>query len=131
MTERIIIEDEEKVFELFHRIKDFGIKLSLDDYGAGYNSFKYILNHANTFDYIKIDKSFIDNIYDDKNKLVIKGIIDIAQGLGIETIAEGVEKASQIEILKNIGCDIAQGYYLSKPLKSEDLKRFINKGLNV
>ncbi|MDD4781817.1 MAG: EAL domain-containing protein [Tissierellia bacterium] len=131
LTERIIIEDEEKVFKLLKKIKDFGIKISLDDYGAGYNSLKYILNYADTFDYMKIDKSFVDNIFDDKNKLILKYMIDIARGLGIEVIAEGVEEQSQVEILKSIGCNIVQGYYFSKPLNSEDLKQFINKGLNL
>lgn len=125
LTERIIVGDEEKVFKLLRKIKNYGIKLSLDDYGAGYNSFNYILYYVNIFDYMKIDKYFIDKIDDDKNKLVIKGIVDIAHGLGVETIAEGVEEKYQIDILKRIGCNIGQGYYLCKPLELEKLKEFI------
>ena len=125
LTERTLIEDEEKLLYLLNEIKGEGIKISLDDYGTGYNSLIYLVNLSFPFDYIKIDKLFIDNIANEQNKILIESIIGAVHGLGIEVIAEGVETEEQVNVLKRIGCDIIQGYYYSKPLSPEDLKTFV------
>jgi len=123
LTERTIIEDEDKVFSILNEIKKIGIKVSLDDYGTGHNSLKYLVKLIFHFEYIKIDKMFIEDIKN--NSLLIEGIIKAAHGYGTEVIAEGVEKEEQLDILKEIGCDIIQGYYYSKPLPPDELKTFL------
>jgi len=121
LTERSIIEDEHRVLAALKRIKKAGIKLSLDDYGSGYNSLNYLVNPVFHFDYIKIDKSFIKNITEEHGKLLCEGIIKTAHVLGIRVIAEGVETEEQVNILRAINCDIAQGYYFYKPIGNEEL----------
>lgn len=116
LTERSIIEDEQKILAVLDKIKREGIKISLDDYGSGHNSLNYLVNASFHFDYIKIDKAFIDNIAEEQNEVLIEGIIETAHVLGIQVVAEGVETKEQVEILKRIGCDIIQGYYFSEPL---------------
>ena len=125
LTERSIIKDEQKVLSVLKKIKDAGIQISLDDYGSGHNSLGYLVNRLFPFDYIKIDKIFINNIADEQNKVLIQGIIETAHVLGINVIAEGVETEEQVDVLKNIDCDIIQGYYFSRPLSPEDLIEYI------
>lgn len=125
LTERSIIKDEQKVLSVLNKIKEAGIKISLDDYGSGHNSLSYLVNRLFPFDYIKIDKMFINNIVDEQNKVLIQGIIETAHVLGISVIAEGVETKGQVDVLKSIDCDIIQGYYFSKPLSPEDLIEYI------
>lgn len=124
LTERSIIEDVERTLSVLKRMREKGIKISLDDYGSGHNSLSHLMKSSNQFDYIKIDKIFIDNIDEKQNEVLVEGIINTAHTLGIEVIAEGVETEEQVEILKRIGCDIIQGYFYSKPLPPEE---FLNQ----
>lgn len=121
MTERSLIEDEEKVFGILRKIKDKGIDISIDDYGTGYNSIKYLSNRDTPFNFIKIDKIFVDKINERQNQLLLYGIIESAHASNIRVVAEGVETKEQLKLLEIAGCDIAQGYYLSKPLSPQDL----------
>lgn len=125
LTERSIIEDNKRVLSVLHKIKKEGIKVSLDDYGTGHNSLSYLVNASFPFDYIKIDKMFVDNINEKQNEVLMEGIIDTAHILGIDVIAEGVETEWQVEILKKIDCDMIQGYYYCKPLPPDELAEYI------
>lgn len=125
LTERSLIENQEKVFGILNEIRNIGIKVSLDDYGTGYNSLMYLVKVFFKFDYVKIDKIFIDEIQNSNTRILIEGIISLAQGLGVKIIAEGVESEEQLNILKKIKCDIIQGYYYSKPLRPMELNDFI------
>lgn len=124
LTERSIIKDEKKVLRMLKKIKETGITISLDDYGSGHNSLNYLVNKAFPFDYIKIDKLFINNITEEQNKVLINGIIETSHVMGIDVVAEGVETKAQVEALKSIGCDIVQGYYFSRPLSPEDFAEY-------
>ncbi len=124
LTERSIIEDEEKTISILRKMREKGIKISLDDYGSGHNSLNRLIKTSHQYDYIKIDKMFIDNINKKQNEVLMEGIIDTAHVLGKEVIAEGVETEEQVEILKRIGCDIIQGYYYSKPLLPEEFLKY-------
>lgn len=125
LTERSIIDNQEKVFDILNEIRKIGIKVSLDDYGTGYNSLMYLVKVLFKFDYVKIDKVFIDDILNSNTQILIDGIISLAQGLGVKIIAEGVESQEQLNILKKMKCDIIQGYFYSKPLRPTELNRFI------
>ncbi|NYB73324.1 EAL domain-containing protein [Sedimentibacter hydroxybenzoicus DSM 7310] len=120
LTERSIIEDVERALFVLKKMREKGIKISLDDYGSGHNSLSHLMKSSNQFDYIKIDKIFIDNIDEKQNEVLVEGIINTAHTLGMEVVAEGVETEVQVEILRKIGCDIIQGYFYSKPLPPEE-----------
>ncbi|HHZ00182.1 MAG TPA: EAL domain-containing protein, partial [Tissierellia bacterium] len=127
-TERSIIEDEERVLSELSLLKKLGVKLSLDDYGTGHNSLHYLTNPSFYFDYIKIDRAFINAITEEKTRLLISGIIDTAHVQGIEVIAEGVETHEQLKIISEINCDHVQGYYFSKAMPPESLSHLIAIG---
>ncbi len=128
LTERSTIEDESTVLSELTMLKNSGVKLSLDDYGTGHNSLFYLTNSAYYFDYIKIDKAFIKEITEEKTKLLIAGIIDTAHVQGMEVIAEGVETREQLDILAEINCDHAQGYYFGDAIPPEELVKQIEIG---
>jgi EAL domain-containing protein (putative c-di-GMP-specific phosphodiesterase class I)/GGDEF domain-containing protein len=127
-TERSIIEDEIRVLNELSLLKKAGVKLSLDDYGTGHNSLYYLTNPSFYFDYIKIDKAFINAIAEEKTRLLISGIIDTAHVQGIEVIAEGVETHEQLKVMSEINCDHVQGYYFSKAIPPESLSHLISIG---
>ncbi|HKM04361.1 MAG TPA: EAL domain-containing protein [Lachnospiraceae bacterium] len=124
LTERSIINDETMVFKVLSEIKKMGIKVSMDDYGTGHNSMIYLGKSLFQFDYIKIDKMFIDEIGNSNTRTLIEGIIKTAHGWKMEIVAEGVESQEQINILKDLECDIIQGYYYSKPLLPNELNTY-------
>ena len=127
LTERSIISDFNKAYETLSKFRELGIKISLDDYGIGHNSLVHLVNNTFPYDYIKIDKEFIDNIEKDQNQSLIKGIIDTAHVLRTRVIAEGVESLEQVKVLEDIGCDIIQGYYFSKPIPAKDIISFMEE----
>ncbi|MEK7699049.1 MAG: EAL domain-containing protein, partial [Planctomycetota bacterium] len=91
-----------------------GFKFSLDDFGVGFTSFRYLQEIE--VDYIKIDGSFVKKLTESRNdRLFVKSIVDVAQGMGIKTVAEFVENQTTLEILKEYGVDYAQGYFIGKP----------------
>ena len=120
ITESSFIQNEILALEQIKKIKELGIRISLDDFGTGYSSLHYLLNL--TFDILKIDKSFIDNIEnDDKLWKLVFSIITIAKTNNLKIIAEGVENIEQVNILSSLGCKVIQGYYYSKPQSIESL----------
>ncbi|NPA11220.1 MAG: EAL domain-containing protein [Epsilonproteobacteria bacterium] len=130
LTEREVarnIEDTKKLFEIF---RNRGFKTAIDDFGTGYSSLTYIKELD--IDILKIDMSFIKNITTSKKDLaLVKTIITLARTLGFKTIAEGVETKEQFEILKELGCNMIQGYLISPPMPLEEFIKFKNnfKGL--
>lgn len=114
----------EEVFDSFAHI---GISTSIDDFGTGYSSLSYIKKFD--VDRLKIAKELVDNIYEDKNALfIVQAIIMMAKGMGLKTIAEGVEDVHQLQILEKLECDEIQGYFFGKPVPVEEFeKEHINK----
>ena len=106
------------------KLKQLGFKLSIDDFGTGYSSLSYLVRFP--LDVLKIDRSFIQHIcsLDDK-QAVVDAIIQMSHRLKMKVVAEGVESAQQVELLKRMGCDFIQGYYYSKPLPMDELLDFI------
>lgn len=120
ITESVLIDDFDQVVEKLHVIKDYGIKISLDDFGTGFSSLSYLKGLP--IDTLKIDKSFIDTVIDDESTQVItESIVSMVKKLGYETVAEGVETKEQYEYLKKIECDNIQGFLLGKPMPEEEL----------
>ena len=123
VTESLLISDPDRVMALFRKLKSVGFNISIDDFGTGYSSLAY-LKRLNA-DILKIDKSFIDNITTDSHdRAIVKSIIELGHNLGLLVIAEGVETCEQLKQLTSLGCDVAQGYYFSKPVPADDIFPF-------
>ena len=119
ITERVVMEDVEYAIDVLEQLKKLGIKVALDDFGTGYSSLEALRRFP--LDALKIDKVFVDGVSkSQKDKAVVQLVIDLAHGVGIQAIAEGVETVEQLTQLRAMGCDQAQGYYFWKPLMGEE-----------
>lgn len=124
ITETIAISDMDHTLNILTKLKNLGIAVAIDDFGTGYSSLSY-LNEMSVNE-LKIDRSFIWDIErNDKNKLISNTIIVLAKQLGLRVIAEGVENSEQLYILKEMNCDIAQGYHFSRPVTKERIDEMI------
>ncbi len=123
ITESIFIDDFDYILPLFQKIRQLGIKLSLDDFGTGFSSLSMLKKLP--IDELKIDKSFIDLIVENESdRTMVVNILNIARSLNLKVVAEGIENAEQAKILEQHLCDVQQGYYYSKPVKYSDLVRY-------
>ncbi len=128
ITECIVNQNIEQTTKVLTQLSNAGIKVSLDEFGAGYSSLIYLKRLP--FNKIKLDKSFITDVTHNQDALVIvKTIIDMAHNLKKPVVAEGVEMQEQLELLKSLDCDEAQGYLFSKPLGAEDFVVFEREGI--
>ena len=126
ITETIIMENIERSIDTLMELKERGIHVSVDDFGTGYSS----LNYLSTFplDELKIDRSFIMDIPEDKEKISIsKAVIELAHALNLNVTAEGVELYDQIKFLKEHECERMQGYYYSKPVPQDKMLHFLEE----
>ncbi len=120
ITESCLIESFDLVARKLSLLREKGIRIYLDDFGTGYSSLNYLKNLP--VDYIKIDKSFIDEIANSgMDSKILKTIILLAHEIGIMTVAEGVETRDQLEFLEKCGCDLIQGYLISRPRPAEEI----------
>ena len=126
ITESMLIEYTKDAQKILSEIKNMGIKISLDDFGTGYSSLTYLKNFP--IDTIKIDKSFVQDLISSTAKVaIIEGIIYIAQNIGMDVTAEGIEHMEELKLLKEKNCNYIQGYLYSKPLPINELEIFINE----
>ena len=124
ITESVLIEDFEAVLDKMNRLREKGVRFSLDDFGTGYSSLSYLKRLP--IDTLKIDKSFIDTVLQDSSTRVItESIIHMVNTLGMESIAEGVERDQQYEYLHAIGCDVIQGYLLGRPQPAQEIEKML------
>jgi EAL domain-containing protein (putative c-di-GMP-specific phosphodiesterase class I) len=124
VTERILLENSEKTLSVLHKLKQLGIQISLDDFGTGYSSLSYLRSFP--FDTIKVDRAFVADLGEDtESNIIVQGVLLIARGLGIRTIAEGVETPFQQEMLKALSCDEVQGNLLSPSVGVEQVPALI------
>ena len=131
LTETMAYENQAYMISVLGDLKAKGFQISMDDFGTGYSSFALLKEMP--LDTLKIDKSFVDLIVDgddcEKIKIILSHIISMSRELGISSIAEGVEEQSQIEVLKELGCDTIQGYYYSKPVSVKEFeKKYLASG---
>ena len=127
--ERLILEFNESAFarhtELalkgLRKLKEFGVKLALDDYGAGLSSFNFLHNYP--FEFIKLDRSFIRTLnHNEKNLSLVKALHELGTNFGYRLVAEGIESEAMLKMLQNVGCEFGQGYHISRPGKMEKVK---------
>lgn len=126
LTESAVFENVAEMQEIMRKIKDAGFMISIDDFGSGYSSLaslKYL-----PADFVKMDKSFLDEAENDKRgEKIICGMIDMIKSLGMGTVAEGVETRKQLDFLSSAGCDIGQGYYWAKPMSVTSFEKLVYK----
>jgi EAL domain-containing protein (putative c-di-GMP-specific phosphodiesterase class I) len=123
LTESILITDTESVLATVKRLKQLGVKLSIDDFGTGYSSLSYLKRFE--VDKLKIDQSFVRDLGSDpEDAAIVRAIIQMARSLGLTTIAEGVENENILALLREFGCDEAQGYHFARPMPAEEVPNF-------
>ncbi|MFI5267750.1 MAG: putative bifunctional diguanylate cyclase/phosphodiesterase [Chloroflexota bacterium] len=126
ITETALMTNPARTMEVVMRLSQLGIHLSIDDFGTGYSSLSYLKRLP--VREIKIDKSFVRDMADDENDAVIvRSTIDLGHNLGLQVVAEGVENCQALDQLEDLGCDLAQGYYMGKPMAATDLERWLRE----
>lgn len=124
ITENLPIQNIQHKKTLFKTLQNLGLQLSLDDFGMGYASLNYLKQL--TFNILKIDKIFIaDIVTNPVSQIIVESVIALGKKLGLTLIAEGVETAEQLAILKNLNCDMVQGYFYSEPVDVEKFSKLI------
>jgi diguanylate cyclase (GGDEF)-like protein len=120
ITESTIMADHRRATTILSRLSKMGVRLSIDDFGTGYSSLAYLQELP--VDVIKIDKSFVMEMHQDAgNATIVQSTVDLGHNLGLEVVAEGVETVESYNTLARLGCDYAQGYFLSKPLSPDKM----------
>ncbi len=126
VTENVIVENRELTIEVSNRLRALGTQIHIDDFGIGYSSLGYI-SHL-PVNALKIDRSFIHNMNEDEHEMsIVHTILTLSKKLGVDAIAEGVESEKHLVQLAQLGCDFAQGFYLSPPLPSDELQKLLTR----
>ena len=126
ITESVLLENSNTTIETLHELRALGIRFSLDDYGTGYSSLRSLRSFP--FDKIKIDQSFVRDLSGaHQNSLIVNSVCSLAKGLGMQTIAEGVETEEQMHLLHAAGCDALQGYLFGRPLSAANAAAMLNQ----
>ncbi|MBA6397491.1 bifunctional diguanylate cyclase/phosphodiesterase [Colwellia sp. BRX10-4] len=126
ITENVVMTEIATAMNTIVILQNMGIKVSIDDFGTGYSSLAYLRKLP--IDKIKIDRSFIEEVAsNDSDLTIVKSMVELSHGLGKRVLAEGVETEEQLRVLRNIGCDAVQGYYISKPIPEEALKKYFSR----
>jgi len=124
LTESTLIEDTDSALATLHRLKALGVMLSIDDFGTGYSSLSYLKRF--NVDKLKIDQSFIRNLCSDPDdNAIVRAIVQMAKGMSLRTIAEGVETVYMLDRLSELGCDEWQGFHFARPMPAEELVAYL------
>jgi diguanylate cyclase (GGDEF)-like protein len=130
ITENTIMVDPPRALEVLTRLRDIGVGLSIDDFGTGYSSLSYLKRLP--VDEIKIDRSFVMNMPSSENdQQIVRSTVDLGRNLGLKVVAEGVETKDIWRDLATLGCDVAQGYYLTRPIPPEELVTWLEKPIDA
>ncbi len=126
LTETTLIAAGRLAHDTLETLHDSGVGLAIDDFGTGYSSLAYLKRFP--VDIVKIDRSFVDGLGEQANDTeIVKAVIALGQSLGLVTVAEGVETEQQLDILRSLGCDCAQGYLLARPMPSDQLGKAVER----
>jgi EAL domain-containing protein (putative c-di-GMP-specific phosphodiesterase class I) len=130
ITESVLMQRTETMLERLTQLKKVGVRLAIDDFGTGYSSLSYLQRFP--IDILKIAKSFVDDIGKDRGQPALaRAIIALAENLGLETIAEGIELREQWQALRALGCDFGQGYFFARPATAVGMEVKIIEGLDL
>lgn len=126
ITESAVMNDPADVIRSLHQLSQHGMKLAIDDFGTGYSSLAYLKKFP--VDTLKIDKAFITDVSSDNDDVaIVEAILGLSKHFNMKVVAEGVEDESQLDFLEAQGCDIAQGYFISKPLSSDHYTEWLQR----
>jgi EAL domain-containing protein (putative c-di-GMP-specific phosphodiesterase class I) len=126
ITESAVMENAETAVQLFRRLKALGVQLSIDDFGTGYSSLGYL--HRFPVDTLKIDRSFIGRIGEAAENIeIVRTIVSLAENMGMEVVAEGVETLAQLSQLRKLNCEYGQGYLFSRPVEAASIDTWISR----
>ena len=124
ITESSMMTEPKRVKKVIALLSELGIKMSIDDFGTGYSSLAYLRRFPAME--IKIDKSFItDMLHNEDNAVIVRSTIEMIHNIGRKVVAEGVEDEATLELLEKLGCDCLQGFHISHPLSSQELKDWL------
>ncbi|HRK57854.1 MAG TPA: EAL domain-containing protein, partial [Burkholderiaceae bacterium] len=124
ITESSVMEDPERALSVLQELHRMGVRLSIDDFGTGFSSLAYLKKLP--VDEIKIDRTFVHRMIDDADdRVIVRSTIELAHSLGLKVVAEGVESEQCLDVLRSMGCDIAQGYYFSPGMRRVELERWL------
>jgi diguanylate cyclase (GGDEF)-like protein len=127
LTERTLVEDTDTARRTLERLRAIGVAIAIDDFGTGYSSLSYLKSFP--IDAIKIDREFVrDSVIDPDTATVSESMVTLATDLRLDVIAEGVETREQLEMMRDFGCHLVQGFYVSRPLAVDRMPRAIEKG---
>jgi diguanylate cyclase (GGDEF)-like protein len=126
ITENVLISNYAAANEVFHKLRNLGVQLQIDDFGSGYSALGYLQHFP--ISAIKIDKSFVDEIGKSQRGLeLVRAIVSMARELGMEAIAEGIETSEQLKELQSLSCHLGQGFLLSKPLDKDSAEKILGR----
>ena len=126
ITESVMMQDMELSIERLGALKELGVQLAVDDFGTGYSSLNYIRRFP--VDILKVDKSFVDGVSDDgEASALTAAVIELASILNLKPVAEGIERADQLQRLLELRCDLGQGFFFAKPLPSDELATLLDE----
>lgn len=130
ITESTLIGDPERALSVIGRIHSLGVRFSIDDFGTGYSSLGYLKRLP--IDTLKIDRSFIrDMLMDEQDAVIVKSTLGLAHSFGLEVVAEGVEDGDTLEALRELNCEQAQGFYISRPVPADEFEAWFRSGANA
>ncbi|MGA8724361.1 MAG: EAL domain-containing protein [Acidimicrobiales bacterium] len=127
LTENVLLQDSESVIEKMRELKRLGVSFAMDDFGTGYSSLSYLKRFP--IDILKVDKAFVDDVVEDG--VLANTIIQLGNTLNLQTVAEGIEQARQLETLRRFGCQLGQGFYLGKPLPPNETAGYLSGNRQV
>jgi EAL domain-containing protein (putative c-di-GMP-specific phosphodiesterase class I) len=126
ITESALLRNQESTLEKMRQLRELGIRVAIDDFGTGYSSLSSLINFP--FDKIKIDRSFVHNLLSKSDsRAIIQAVVQLANSLGLQTTAEGVESQGEVDYLKRVGCTEAQGYLFGKAVPPKDINSLLNR----
>jgi EAL domain-containing protein (putative c-di-GMP-specific phosphodiesterase class I) len=119
LTERSVLDPDERVLAVLARLRAMGVRLALDDFGMGFASLRHLGRLP--LDALKIDRSFVASLGGTPGHAIVQSVIELAHRMGLKVVAEGVESAGQLALLRELGCDEVQGHALGKPLPADEV----------
>ncbi len=129
ITEGVLLDDAEETIDKLHRLKALGVHLAIDDFGTGYSSLSYLRRFP--VDILKVDQSFVAGLgHDPEDSAIVQAVIHMGQALHMTTLAEGVETAHHVIELRELACDIAQGFHFARPVPAADFTAMLAAGLD-
>jgi len=126
ITESLVVEEGHESLQRLNSLRDLGVRLAIDDFGTGYSSLSYLTRMP--VDILKVDRSFVGHMLEsDRVQSVVRATISLAHALGLRVVAEGVETPQQERALRDLGCELAQGYHYARPLSADGVVAFYDE----